>query len=92
MRLFALVGGVHKDCALTEQIAMLFQKHVANREHQRMAGMKHRRKRRAGLIERADSFARKADALITFEHRGEFTAVAAGDDGGRVRGWKPEHG
>ena len=41
MRLFALVGGVHENRALAEQIAVLFQQYVADGEHERMAGMKH---------------------------------------------------
>src|SRR6202035_3052071 len=48
MRLITLVGRVHKNGTLAEEIAMLFEKYVANGKHQRMAGMKHGGEGRAG--------------------------------------------
>ena len=80
MRLFAVVGRVHKDGALTEEVAVLFQNQVAHGEHKRVAGMEHCGEGRAWLVERPDSFASEADALVTLEDGGEFAAVTAGDD------------
>ena len=68
---------------------MLFQQHVADGEHERVAGMEHGGEGDARLVERADGFPGEADALVTLEHGSEFAAVAAGDeavalaDGGR---------
>ena len=58
---------------------MLFQKYVAQGQHQRMAGMQHGGKGRTRLVERADSFARETHPLVTPEHWCEFTAITAGD-------------
>ena len=80
MRLLAIVGRVHKNSALTEEIAVLFQNQVAHGEHQRVAGMEHCGEGRAWLVERPDSFAGETDALVTLEHGSEFAAVTAGDD------------
>ena len=45
-----IVGRVDEDGALAEQVAVLFQQHVADGEHERMAGMDHARRRaRPGL-------------------------------------------
>src|SRR5580658_9627111 len=77
MRIFTVVGGVHEDCALAHQIAMLLQQDVANRKHKRVTRMKHRRKRRAGLVKRTDGFSGEANALVTLEHGCKFAAVAA---------------
>ena len=79
-RLVAIVGRVHKDRALAEQVAVLFQKQVADGEHERMAGMMSIAREGPGLVERADGFLGEADALVAFEDRREFAAVAAGDE------------
>ena len=80
MRLVAVVGRVHEDGALAQEVAVLFQQHVADGEHERVAGMKHAGEGSAGLVQRADGFLGEADALVALEHGSEFAAVAAGDE------------
>jgi hypothetical protein len=66
--LLAFVGRVHKNSSLTEEIAVLFKKQVAHREHQRMTGMEHGGEWRAGPVERTDSLPGETDPLVTPEH------------------------
>ena len=80
MRLLAFINRVHKDGTLSEEVAMLFQEYVADRKHQRVTRMEHGGEGRARFVERADSFPGEADALVTLQHRCEFSTVAAGDN------------
>ncbi len=76
----ALVGGVHEDRALAQQIGVLLQHHVADGEHERMAGVDHlRRRAHAGPVERADGFLGEADALVALQDGLVLAAVAAGE-------------
>ena len=70
MRLLAIVGRVHEDGALAEEVAVLFQQQVAHGEHERVAGMEHGGEGQARLVERADGFFGEADALVALAARG----------------------
>lgn len=78
--LVAVVGGIHQDAALPEEVGVLLQQDIAEREHERVTWMDHAGKGEAGPFQRADGFSGEADALVAFEDRREVAAVAPDDD------------
>ena len=58
---------------------MLFEHHVADSEHQGMAGMDHLGKGCVGSVERANRFLHETDTLVTLQYRGELAAIPSGN-------------
>jgi len=80
VRLVAAVGRVYQERPLAQQVAVLLEQQVAHGEHERVAGMQHGGERRARPVERSHRVLGEADALVTFQDRGQLAAVAPGDD------------